>query len=169
LGISSGEHFMREISENGVQKPGKRRTRADKIGRMKYNQQLLKQVLAEVKDMRHVQRIILHGLKGAGYFQFGVPMLEKFACQDQVDLEILEAVREAGPQGAFPKDIAKQLSHYGLEYYHVSRRILRMNRRLESETGERLFEKRGWKWALTSFALEVWGEENGRAEHMDQA
>jgi len=158
---------MQEISENGVQKPEKRRTRADRIGRIKYNQQLLKQVLAEVKDMRHVQRIILHGLKGAGYFQFSVPMLEKFSCRDQVDLEILEAVREAGPQGAFPKDIAKRLSQYGLEYYHVSRRILRMNKRLEFETGERLFEKRGWKWALTSFAEEVWGEENGRAEHTD--
>jgi len=158
---------MQEIGENGVQKLGKKRTRADKIGRIKYNHELLKQVLAEVKDMRHVQRIILHGLKGAGYFQFSVPMLEKFSCQDQVDLEILEAVREAGPQGTFPKDIAKGLGQYRLEYYHVSRRILRMNRRLEGETGERLFEKRGWKWALTSFALEVWGEENCRAEHTD--
>jgi hypothetical protein len=33
-----------------------------------------------------------------------------------------------------------------------------MNKRLEYETGERLFEKRGWKWALTRFAFDVWGE-----------
>lgn len=46
----------------------------------------------------------------------------------------------------------------------MSRRIVRMNKRLECETGERLFEKRGWKWALTSFALEIWGEENGTQE-----
>jgi hypothetical protein len=33
-----------------------------------------------------------------------------------------------------------------------------MNKRLEHETGEKLFEKRGWKWALTPFAFDVWGE-----------
>jgi hypothetical protein len=33
-----------------------------------------------------------------------------------------------------------------------------MNKRLEHETGEKLFEKRGWKWALTSFGTDVWGE-----------
>jgi len=36
---------------------------------------------------------------------------------------------------------------------------LRMNRKLEKEIGERLVEKRGWHWALTGFAMEVWGEE----------
>lgn len=33
-----------------------------------------------------------------------------------------------------------------------------MNKRLEKEFGERVTEKRGWHWALTSFAFEVWGE-----------
>jgi hypothetical protein len=73
-------------------------------------------------------------------------------------LEILERVREAGPQGVFPKDVAKELCQYALKYYDISRRIIRMNKRLQFETGERLFEKRGHRWALTSFAFEVWGE-----------
>jgi len=33
-----------------------------------------------------------------------------------------------------------------------------MNSRLEKEFGEHVAEKRGWHWALTSFAVEVWGE-----------
>jgi hypothetical protein len=33
-----------------------------------------------------------------------------------------------------------------------------MNKRLEKEIGQRIAEKRGLKWALTSFAFEVWGE-----------
>lgn len=33
-----------------------------------------------------------------------------------------------------------------------------MNKRLEKELGERVAEKRGWHWTLTSFAFEVWGE-----------
>jgi len=33
-----------------------------------------------------------------------------------------------------------------------------MNERLEEEFGEYVAEKRGWHWALTSFAMEIWGE-----------
>jgi hypothetical protein len=153
---------MQEANELVVQaaekQPKKGRSREEKIGRLKYNQQLLKQVLRKVEDIRESQRIILNGLKGAGYFHFEVPMIQRISCQDQVDLDILDAVYEAGQQGIFPKDVARQLNQYSLKYYEVSRRILRMNKRLTHETGEKLFEKRGWKWALTRFALEVWGE-----------
>ena len=42
--------------------------------------------------------------------------------------------------------------------HQVSRRILRMNKRIEKEFGEHVAEKRGSHWALTSFAVEIWGE-----------
>jgi hypothetical protein len=42
--------------------------------------------------------------------------------------------------------------------------ILRINKQPENEIGERLVEKRGWHWALTSFGFEVWGKEEGLAE-----
>ena len=57
-------------------------------------------------------------------------------------------------------DVASRLQKYGLAYYDVSRRIVRMNKRLKTEAGELLFEKRGHKWALTSFAFESWGINN---------
>jgi hypothetical protein len=141
-----------------TEKTVKKRSQEDKVGRHKYNQQLLKRVLAEIQQIRETQRVILNGLKGAGYFHFSMPMLQKTSCVDQVDVEILEAVHEAGVPGIYPKDVASQLKQYGLRHWHVSRRILRMNKRLEHETGEKLFEKRGWKWALTRFAFDVWGE-----------
>jgi hypothetical protein len=146
--------------------PRKGRSREEKIGRLKYNQQLLKQVLRQIEEIKESQRIILNGLKGAGYFHFEVPMIQKISCQDQVDLDILDAVYEAGIQGIFPKDVAKQLSQYDLKYYEISRRILRMNKRLRCEIGERLFEKRGWKWALTRFAFDVWGEGSEETSRM---
>lgn len=161
---------MQETGENLVQTEGKTvkksRSQEAKVGRHKWNQQLLKRILAEVHDTREIQRIILNGLKGAGYFHFGVPMIQKISCQNQVDLDILDAVYEAGQQGIFPRDVAKQLSQYGLKYYEVSRRILRMNKRLTHETGEKLFEKRGWKWALTRFAFEVWREGSEETSRM---
>lgn len=32
-----------------------------------------------------------------------------------------------------------------------------MNKRLETEFGERVAEKRGWRWALAWFVIESWG------------
>ena len=61
-------------------------------------------------------------------------------------------------EGLLPKDLAVHLNQFRVRRHQVSRRILSMNKRLERELGERLAEKRGWHWALTSFAFDVWGE-----------
>jgi hypothetical protein len=61
-------------------------------------------------------------------------------------------------EGELPKDLAARLKRFNLNRHKVSRRILRMNKRLTKELGERVAERRGWHWALTSFAYEVWDE-----------
>ncbi len=146
-----------QSTEKPAGKQKKPRSQEEKIGRIKYNQFLLKRILAEMELIRASQRVILNGLKGAGYFRFSVPLLHKYACQDQVDIDIIDAVKEVGIAGVFPKDVAASLQQYKLEYYDVSRRIVRINNRLQKETGELLFEKRGHKWALTRFAFEIYG------------
>jgi len=65
---------------------------------------------------------------------------------------------EAGGPGLLPKDLAAKLERYKVMRHQVSRRILRMNKRLEKKFGEHVAEKRGWHWTLTIFAIEVWGE-----------
>jgi hypothetical protein len=152
------EQIKQESEVFPAQSAKKGRSREERIGRLKYNQYLLKRVLAEICEVRETQRIILNGLKGAGYFHFDVPLLQKYACEDQIDLEILQLVYEASREGILPKDVAAALPEYSLRHYHVTRRVKRMNKRLECETGEKLFEKRGWKWALTNFAFGIWGE-----------
>jgi hypothetical protein len=162
--LSMEEHSKQEASVDVAQRPQKKRSRSQKIGRLKYNQYLLKQCLSVLKDVRDLQRVILNGLKGAGYFNFDIPWVQKLACQDQLDLEILDLVHQAGRSGVFPKDVAaalpeyKDLKGHPIQHYHVSRRIQRMNKRLKYETGEVLFEKRGHKWALTLFGFESYGD-----------
>jgi hypothetical protein len=158
------EHFEQGLGEKpvqsmekGVEKPKKGRSQEEKIGRIKYNQFLLKRVLSEIELVRESQRVILNGLKGGGFFRFSLPLLQRYACADQTDVDIIDRIREAGAEGVFTKDVAASLPQYGLEYYDVSRRIVRMNRRLQLETGELLFEKRGHKWALTRFAVDIFG------------
>lgn len=153
------EQIEQASGPSGVQCHRKGRTKEEKIGRLKYTLQLLKDVKKEIHELREMQRVILNGLKGAGYFHFDTPLIQKLACVDQVDLEILQRVFETGRGGIFPKDVAAALPEYHLHHWHVSRRIVRMNKRLRLETGEDLFEKRGHKWALTSFGFETWGND----------
>jgi hypothetical protein len=135
-------NFDMEETEKPVQKQKKKRSHSDKIGPLKYNQQLLKQTLVEVGEVKLMLRTIFAGLKGS--FNFEQSLIERVACEDTVDGEILQALFEAGSPGLLPREIAR------------ARRILRMNRRLEEEFGEHIAEKRGWHWALTSFAVESW-------------
>jgi len=83
-------------------------------------------------------------------------MIEKIACLHEVDREILQVLFEAGSPGVLPKDLATKLSRFEVTRHQISRRLLRMNKRLEKEFGERVAEKRGWRWALNSFSVEVW-------------
>ena len=71
---------------------------------------------------------------------------------------VLEYLYEAGDAGLLLKDLAARLAEFKVRRHQASRRILRMNKRLEKEIGEKLVEKHGWHWALTSFAFESWGD-----------
>lgn len=65
--------------------------------------------------------------------------MEGFAVLDEVDREIVQRIREAGVPGVLPKIVAtdvNQRGNFALRYYDVSRRILRMNKRLHFETGK---------------------------------
>ena len=149
-------HFDMETAEKPVQNPKKKRSQSDKIGRLKYNQQLLKQTLAEVEEVKLMLRTIFAGLKES--FNFEKPIIEHFACQDEVDREILQLMFEAGSTGLLPKDLQERLKQFKVTRHQISRRILRMDKRLEKEFGEHIAEKRGGHWTLTRFAFESWGE-----------
>jgi hypothetical protein len=145
-----------EPSAEAVQTSRKKRSQEAKVGRVKYTLQLVKMIQRDVEEVKLMQRTIFAGLKGL--FHFEKPMIQKVACVDEVDVEILELLFEAGGAGLLPKDLAFRLSQFRVRRHQVSRRIQRMNKRLEKELGERVAEKRGWHWGLTSFAFDVWGE-----------
>jgi hypothetical protein len=148
-------YFGMENAEKPVQNK-KKRSQSDKIGRLKYNQQLLKQALSEIREVKLMLRTIFAGLKGS--FSFDQSLIERVACRDEVDLEILQLLYEAGSSGLLPKDMQARLERFKVTRHQISRRILHINKRLEKELGEKVAEKRGWHWALTSFIVEAWGE-----------
>lgn len=143
-----------ETSEKPVQNQKKTRSQSDKIGRLKYNQQLLKQTLAEVEEVKLMLRTIFAGLKDS--FNFEQSLIERIACEDEVDREILEMLFEAGCPGLLPKNLQSKLESFKVTRHQISRRILKMNKRLKIELGEHVAEKRGWHWAMTNFVFETW-------------
>ncbi len=145
-----------EMNAEPVQTSTKKRSQEAKIGRVKYTLQLVKGIQRDIEEIKLTQRTILAGLKGL--FHFEKPMIQKIVCSDEVDAELLELLYEAGNAGLLPKDLALSLVQFKVSRHQISRRILRMNKRLERELGERVAEKRGWHWALTGFAYEIWGE-----------
>jgi hypothetical protein len=134
----------------------RKHSQSDKIGRLKYNQQLLKQTLAEIEQVKLMLRTIFAGLKRS--FIFDQSLIEGIVCTDEVDKEILQILREVGSAGMLPKDLQSKLVSFKVTRHQISRRIIRMNRRLEKELGEQIAEKRGWHWALTSFTAYSWGK-----------
>jgi hypothetical protein len=100
-------------------------------------------------------RTIFAGLKGS--FNFDQSQIERMACEDEVDREILQLLFESGSPGLLPKDLQSKLEKLKVTRHQISRRILKMNKRLEQEFGEHVAEKRGWHWALTNFGVDAWG------------
>jgi hypothetical protein len=56
---------------------------------------------------------------------------------------ILDVLRAAGSDGLSPKEIHGKVRRYGLKYHHITRRIKRMNKRMQNEIGERVADKVG--------------------------
>ena len=73
--------------------------------------------------------------------RFSTPLIRKFC----------RGCLEVGVDGALPKDLATEVDRrggYSLKYYDVARRLVRLNKKLQYETGKLLSEKRGKRWAL---------------------
>ena len=78
-------------------------------------------------------------------FILGEDYVSMVACQDEIDVALLTVLREAGAAGRQSGELAAQL---GIDHKHISRRIHRMNKRMEQEIGENIIEKHGHKWKL---------------------
>jgi hypothetical protein len=87
---------------------------------------------------------------------FDSKYLIEMVCQDSRDQAILDVLHAAGSEGLSPKEIHARVHRTGLKYHHVTRRIKRMNKRMQNEIGERVADKVGRNWALSDFMLRNW-------------
>jgi len=153
--METSENPVQTVSEGKQKVPKQKRSQADKVGKLKYLLQQDKELKGELSEIKLMLRTLLEGLKSS--LQFDRPVIEKFACADEVDREILQLLFEAGDAGLLPKDLAAKLERFKVTRHQVSRRLLRMNKRLKKKIGQPVAEQHGWHWALTSFALDAYG------------
>jgi hypothetical protein len=142
--------------ENVESSVPKKRFQADKIGKHKYEIQRLDRIEGKLQRIEQMQRIIFHGL--GDYFHFHRPLVEKVACQSEMDVAVASLIFEVGSGGILAKDIVARLPQYSLEKHKVLRIVNRVNRNVQDAFGRRIIEKRGKKWAFTEFGVEVWGK-----------
>jgi len=150
-------HFVQGKPKNPAQKKReRRRTRAEKVGRLKYIIERIGRLERKIDEIDLRTRTMMAGLRE--WMSFRPSYVQKVACQDEVDIEIIERLKQADEGGVLPSTIARDLSTYRLRRWDVTRRIQRMNKRLKKELGKPVAEKRGHRWALSSFMRNVWGE-----------
>jgi len=147
---------VHENSSKAAQKSsGKRRTRAEKVGRLKYVIELIKHLERKIEQVDLRTRTLMAGLHE--WMSFEPSYVQKVACEDEVDVEIITCLMQKGVWGLLPSAIASELTEYGLKRWDVTPRIQRMNKKLMKEVGRKAAEKRGHCWAPTSFFMDVWG------------
>jgi hypothetical protein len=149
-----------QTPQKEIEKPKKKRSQSDKVGTNKYNQQLLKRSLTGIEDIKTELRWIRNELSSQGLGKYSQSDIEHFTAPDEVDKEIIQRLLEVGVNGALPKDVAAEVNKrtgYNLKYYEVSRRLLKLNKKLRFETSNALFEKRGHRWALSRFGFKSYG------------
>ena len=132
-----------------------RRTKAERVGRLKYMLQLLKRLDRKISRLDARQRTIFHGLRD--FMTFKRDYLAEVVCRDDLDNAILQVLREGD---ALPSSISNTLENRGfrgVNRFKVTRRIQSMNKRLRRELGQNVAEKRGKHWAITRFMHEALG------------
>ena len=129
------------------------RSEEEKYGKYKWLRILIRR---NTEELREIKRM----LRGMRYEQrrqdYGSAYLFDLVCRDSRDGAILDVLREAGPNGMLPRDIYAKVAKFGLQYHHITRRINRMNKRMQNEIGQRVADKVGRNWALSDFMVHNW-------------
>ena len=134
-----------ESAQNGSDKPQKRRSEEENVGGRRWIVRTLKRMEDRQKRIDRRTRMLAAGLREL--FILGEDYVSMVACQDEIDVAILSALREAGATGRQSGEIAAQLD---IDHRDISRRIQRMNKRMQQEIGEYIIQKQGHKWKVVS-------------------
>ena len=85
-----------ESAQSLVSESKKKRSQAEKVGRLRYILELEQRILSEIAQQRLTLRYMIKGLDIGGYLVFDESYVEKVVCRDDVDKAILEELHNGG-------------------------------------------------------------------------
>jgi len=132
-----------ESAQNGSKKAKKERFQEEKVGGREWIIRALKRQEVVLRRIDLRTRMLAAGLREL--FILGEDYVSMVACQDEIDVALLSALREAGATGRQSGELAAQLD---IDHRDISRRIHRMNKKMQQEIGENIIDKQGPKWKL---------------------
>lgn len=150
------------MTENTTSNVKRRRTPEQKYGKYKWLNILVRRNAEEIREIKRMLRGLNYGLRHL--MDFDSKYLIEMVCQDSRDEAILDVLRAAGSDGLPPKEIHARVRRYGLKYHHITRKIKRMNKRMQNEIGEQVADKVGRNWALSDFMLRNWSAKTNEIE-----
>jgi hypothetical protein len=141
-----------------------RRSPWDKEGKFRYLNRKLDAVRRETRQgFRHVEkqlRIILNCL--APFLEIDSDYLVSVVCRDEGDRALLHYLRSKGSIGITPTEAcgAEELERFRFKPFHITRRIQRMNRRLEEDIGKPVAASYNRRWVITRFIHQAFNATN---------
>ena len=146
--------FVEVLTAKTTKNVKKGRNPEQKYGKYKWMRILIDRNNRELREIKRMLRGLSRGL--SHLMDFDSEYLIGMVCRDSRDQAILDVLRAAGSDGLSPKEIHARVRRYGLKYHHITRRIKRMNKRMQNEIGERVADKVGRNWALSDFMFRNW-------------
>lgn len=150
----------KERSVTSARSPTSRSRMADvlKVGKYRYLYRRLDRIIARLDLIDTKIKIIFTGLKGL--FHFDKDYIIEVCCRDGLDRAVLNYLYEAGSGGVFAVEVVAALKERRVraDRWKVSRRLTAMQKAGREATGERVLERLGRRWRLTSFAYAAWRE-----------
>jgi len=154
--------FVEVLTADTTSNVKRRRSQEQKYGKYKWLNILVRRNADEIREIKRMLRGLSYGLRHL--MDFDSRYLIEMVCQDSRDQAILDVLRAAGSDGLPPKEIHARVRRYGLKYHHITRRINRMNKRMQNEIGERVADKVGRNWALSDFMFCNWSARENEGE-----
>ena len=150
------------MTANTTSNVKRRRSPEEKYGKYKWIRTLIRRNAEENREIKRMLKGLTYGLRHL--MNFDSQYLIDMVCQDSRDSAILDVLRAVGADGLSPKEIHARVKGCGLKYHHITRRINRMNKRMQNEIGERVADKVGRNWALSDFILRNWSAKTNEIE-----
>jgi septal ring factor EnvC (AmiA/AmiB activator) len=153
---------LRDEGKNCATEASKGRSQMQKVGKFRYLNRKVDRLAEEVKKLRSEQearfRILFNALRPL-FAEVDSDFILDVVCRDEGDVALLDHLRSKGNQGITPTEAsaAKELRRFKFKPYHITRRIQRMNSRLQRELGKHVAESYARRWVLTAFVERAFG------------